>query len=128
MEPFEIKAADVLREARKAFKEGRLQAQNVEDAVSRSSLPCLYSGPCAIGAALTPEQAEWLDKGGNDVCSDTGIASLDNNGSITTDHYDILSALQDAHDMWVRGESCSITFERVLTAQEAEYAKLQAEG
>src|SRR5690349_21397755 len=59
--PIHLRALDVARAAKEAFLEGRLSAQ-----VSPMPTGCFYrdalGAPCAIGAALTDEQARLLDK------------------------------------------------------------------
>lgn len=100
---------DTLIAARKAFNAGQLQIQ-----IDRGS-PCLYAGPCAIGAALTPEQRVKLDRA---VPCDksTDIRTLVDIGRITVDVLHAFERLQSDHDA---GDLEDFTF--TLAELEGEY-------
>lgn len=84
--------ADAVREAaRKAYAANQLQAQHP---VYHTKV-CQYSFNCAIGAALTEEQARFLD-----AQSLTGIGDLIKLEIVTTDSPNWLTQLQAAHDNW----------------------------
>lgn len=86
--PIVLKAADVIAAARRAYEEGRLSAQGPTPECSYRDSSGL---PCAIGAALTDEEANGL--GGS-------IGSAVNWGDVVTDDKGRLTTLQTAHDLW----------------------------
>lgn len=87
MEPIFISAADVKAKAAEAFRKGALQAQRNPLFGNR------YSGPCAIGVALTHEQRRRLDG-----IDDSSIHRLFNAGHVESDDRVYLINVQDAHD------------------------------
>ena len=109
--------AKVQAAARRAYEEGRLQAQkNPGDG-------CLYrddfGNPCAIGAALTDEEAQTIIDAGLNAIE---IRSFRPGGPhtpripITSDDWAYLSHLQDAHDSWSVDEEDEAQFKEVLDA------------
>lgn len=84
--------ATVYANARQAYDEGRLQAQDPE----QEGELCLYSGPCAIGVSLSPEALEMLVLRGEGAT----VIHLKQNDILETDDLYALSALQGAHDTW----------------------------
>lgn len=62
---------------------------------------CLYSGPCAIGVCMTPDQRAHFDRCPLES-SGTGIYGFLRSGAITTDNAEALKELQSFHDAAVR--------------------------
>lgn len=84
-----ITYAEVREKAREAFLKGELQCQR------EPAAGCTYSGPCAIGAALSPEVRAALDEQGEVL-----IGSLLYQGLVKApaEEWDALRDLQEAHD------------------------------
>lgn len=70
MEPFKLTYAGVIAAGRKAFTEGRLQAQNNEPGCTYRSDEGL---PCVIGSALPDEVAQALNDKGLNGCGIGGL-------------------------------------------------------
>jgi hypothetical protein len=104
----------VVANARKAYDEGRLQAQQP---MAKRGRPCTYSGGCAIGVSLTPKQAEYLDSR-----HDSTLKALLTNEKISIvnslDDFNLgLVELQTLHDEWnsvVDRTMCDELLERKL--------------
>ena len=109
--------AKVQAAARRAYEEGRLQAQK------NPGEACLYrddfGNPCAVGAALTDEEAQTLvDAGLNaiEIRSFEPGRAFASRVAITSDDWAYLSRLQDAHDTWSVDEEDEAQFKEVLDA------------
>ena len=122
MQPIKLDMQNVLKAARKAFDAGKLQAQQ-----QWTGEACKYAGPCAIGAALTKPQQEYLD---NDS-SDCSISAHLRSGAVIIDAeaWDDLQTLQRDHDNWTtasfnptRGRN-AVRFGELLIELEAKYGK-----
>lgn len=90
---YQLNLRDVQLAGRKAYLEGRLQAQK------NPRMDCTYrdnqGNPCVIGAAIKDTVARKWDNG-----VVTAIESLINNGEVKTDHPEELVFLQRIHDYW----------------------------
>lgn len=85
---------EMLPTIRKAFDNKELQMfkRNQRGA-------CLYTGPCAIGVCLTPEEQKILDNGIEDF-GDSTIDTLYDNGVVEIDanEFQDIVSLQELHD------------------------------
>lgn len=88
--PIHLPIKTVAQKALEAFHRGELQFQNLTNG---GSSVCKYSGPCAIGVALTMPQRIELDGRFN-----AAIDTLLNEEVITTDDESALISLQCLHD------------------------------
>jgi hypothetical protein len=88
MEPIHLTKQQVYEAARAAYLDGTLQC--LADPKARV---CLYSGPCAIGAALSVEYRKNFDN----FCGNA-VMTLLADGVVTTDDPNFLQKLQSAHD------------------------------
>lgn len=99
---FHLKVKDALVLARASFDAGEMQICKVQDSVD--DVACLYSAPCAIGAALPQALRAELDAiveiNGSTTAEGAsfGICEFIHSGTITTDEPEDLSYLQQAHD------------------------------
>jgi len=101
--PVKLNKADVIPVIREALQNHKLQRQN-----HPSAMPAYGSefGPCAIGACIPLELAQWLDQGsvqekvagGYCATSLYAVNSLIKAGVIETDSPNFLQFLQGAHD------------------------------
>lgn len=123
--PIELTMPSVLKAARAAYSEGRLQMQK-----ERSILkdPPAYSGPCAIGAAVTSEQARIMDVPDPNSIAPYCIRELVEKGIVTlpAEQLEDAELLQDAHDSaWHDNdelyEVAVATFEHTLSDLEDKY-------
>lgn len=108
-----LNARPTAEAALKAYEERRLSAQNDTPA-------CLYrdaSGhPCAIGAALTDEQAASFDRPGQTV------QDLYACFRIQTDDIDALQEMQSTHDCWANRAGCRYIWnEQEITEAELKF-------
>lgn len=89
-----LNKARIVAKAREAYLKGELQCQKA-DFQPGDDFVCLYASPCAIGAALTPEQREFLD-----ARTAPRIRSLWYDGYVecSKDDMKFLDNLQVAHD------------------------------
>lgn len=95
MKPIHLTLAQVVTAAAKAYKEGRLIAQQpIKDINQYRSED---GHPCAIGAAISDDDAKALD---THPIGEYAVGALVNEGIITTDHVEDLAHLQSAHDTW----------------------------
>ncbi len=92
MATLHLNIIDVLRNARSAFDEGRLQLQQTD--FLKSDGGCMYTGPCAIGASMPHHIALEMDGDNGSV----SIKDLMETGRITCDAPMDLCTLQCAHD------------------------------
>lgn len=100
-----LNRADVLPKMQAAFLEFRLSAQRSNSGVCRYRD---YDGnPCVVGAALTDDEAAYLDSLGGDTAYSLGVDRLFTGGTIETDAVRFLKACQNAHDLWVGGNSAA---------------------
>lgn len=103
----------VLPAARKAFNEGRLQAQTATDPMET----CRYAGPCAIGAALDPKIAALFDASKS---PEINWLIIEGEVFVPEDQVDDFIELQREHDNAVGGPIKP--FVETLTRLEAKYA------
>ncbi|MGH6957859.1 MAG: hypothetical protein ACREEW_14430 [Caulobacteraceae bacterium] len=108
---------DVIRAARNAYENHELQAQTFNRPI-KDGPSCQYSGPCAIGAALTPEQRLQLDS----LSGNKAIQYLIRMGVITSDSPVALIELQSNHDFWMLHPDMEGTFVNMLNQLEEKYA------
>lgn len=119
MKPTMLDLKTMLPIIRKAFDEKTLQMFTW-----RPREECLYSGPCAIGVCLTPEQRDEFDHcsryGGS--ASLTYLFSMDKVGCATGEKEDVIR-LQRAHDFSIGGyrKVNSAAFENILIELEKKY-------
>lgn len=107
--PIHLELRTVALAAKKAFDEGRLSAQGPTPACEYRDCSGL---PCAIGAALSDDFARGLPKNAN-------VWAMRETGLITTDDFEGLRNLQDAHDRWTDEPSSperKAKFESLLTS------------
>ncbi len=101
----ELDMKDVVRNARIAYDNENLQAQTCAGLTLDWPGGCLYSGPCAIGVSLTPEEQRLADNPPpvGSVRPSSGIRSLSEYGIVkfsdSTQLEDAIN-LQYAHDNW----------------------------
>lgn len=93
----ELDLKEMLPTIRKAFDAGKLQMQNVKSDDAQG-MACLYSGPCAIGVCLEPEQQAFLDSQSNENGSDIGQLIEDKHIHVHPDQGEDLCDLQERHD------------------------------
>ena len=92
--PIFLRAEDVKAKAREAYMRGALP-----------SVDKLYSGKCAIGIAMSPEQIDFLKKkrvsvyGKKCIADDVRFAVLAETGIVATDNLYFLIQLQWANDL-----------------------------
>lgn len=110
----ELNLRTVLPATRKAFDAGQLQAQ------TSHSKACFYSGPCAIGAALTPEQQLTLDNA--DRGTSIGALIVHGHVRVPSEQVQDFKDLQLAHDEATRGDRTLAEFEAILQSLEVKYA------
>ena len=124
-QPFHIKLADVKREGRKAYEEGRLVAQNKTGSTSMY-LHEPTKSVCVVGAVLPPDLAKKLDAGafGSGIYTVKNIVSeagLENHLiRVDEDELKDIHELQNLHDMWVGHEpGCidELNFKKALYAE-----------
>ncbi|USN15202.1 hypothetical protein KIKIMORA_00550 [Brevundimonas phage vB_BpoS-Kikimora] len=125
-EPIHLNMPDILRAARAAYTEGRLQAQ--QHAAWPGNSPS-YAGPCAIGACLSVEQAALLDSippegpGYDDIHSLAGRNLV----RFPDGQLDDMITLQESHDSAYTEEDAQLhkialdAFENTLATLEAKY-------
>jgi hypothetical protein len=112
--PINLPVRDVLIAARREFDAGNLQIQK-----DRGMEVCLYSAPCAVGAALPEELRKKFDNMNAEDGFDGGPASIEGLVSmnfVTTDNDDDLIILQEMHD-----EGDVSSFEYTLVSMEKKY-------
>lgn len=125
----QLTLTEVTQNARSAYDNKRLQAQNVDRELPRTHIRCLYSGPCAIGVSIPFETAMEWDDHDMTVCSllDTKRISIHHNGKSISNkgvNYWAVVNLQNHHDNWVRETDieslaqCETNFVKALNALE----------
>lgn len=97
MTPIHLPVKQVARRALEAYQNNELQFQKSPETWRRygTKVLCQYSGPCAIGVSLSPEDRNRLDKF---YMGDTSIGTYLDNEDVATDDSGALIRIQDAHD------------------------------
>lgn len=137
MDHIEITPADIIRNARKAYDEGRLQAQTRKAGEGRQGQPltCSYVQDCAIGVSV-PDKVlaqEW-------DTAQTPVNLLAQDGKITypggflygSADRAAVDRLQRDHDVWATEQNRSVerhsaerSFALTLSDLEREYKVVQ---
>lgn len=130
--PLELDMPTILKATRAAFDAGQLQAQTTstsallkEREAAPASPTCLYSGPCAIGAAIPEEIRPFFDKTAPELFS-TSIPSWVRGGYIcfpSGEQQRDAATLQADHDDVLEGYLSLGEFEDTLTRLEAKYGQ-----
>lgn len=89
----ELKIKDVAVAALAALRANELQKQKNPKAAM-----CRYSGPCAIGAALSPENRKMLDEVFGEDYSSPTIGMLVVENIVRVDDYMAFTQIQVLHD------------------------------
>ncbi|UTC28093.1 hypothetical protein GURKE_00610 [Brevundimonas phage vB_BpoS-Gurke] len=126
VETIHLNMPDILKAARIAYTEGRLQAQ--QHAAWQGD-PASYSGPCAIGAFLTTEQNAILDATALDCPYPEDIHTLAGRNLVRFPEGQLEDAatLQERHDSALVEEDAQMRkialedFEALLSFLEAKY-------
>lgn len=123
MKTINLDIKDVIRNARKAYDAGALQAQDLNN----SSGQCSYAGPCAIGVSIPVELRETLDN----AVRWEGDTSIDHLIRLEVVHVEDsearkdLTSLQMDHDDWVahgpNNERAKTKFLKTLINLEDKY-------
>lgn len=100
-----LKKADALPIMQKAFREGRLQAQQVQQPpIKGQARSCYYrhpnSGcPCIVGAVLDDGTAQRFDAYG-----ESSVWALWTDNRLKVDDFLFFSIAQQLHDEWQKGD------------------------